>query len=105
MISNDIIKHNKYEKNSYNNLAYVALLEKDYQTAADMKLRKIILSPYDEEEFIDSQLFEQKILSIEISKEYANKRNIFYKEVKNRTSSIAYKIKDKPLWMENIKYD
>lgn len=103
----EILEINPYSSYSYNALAYAALMDGMYEEAIDYKLKVVEIEKYNMTEYsdfmdmigiIETTSDSEYICSLcDQGKERINK---LLKETKENTSDLAYKLRDKPVFIQ-----
>lgn len=108
-LAEDIIKIYPYSSQSYNVLAYGALMDGDYEKALNYKMKVLGLKKYNMMEYADLKEVTE-IIKGESDSEYTEaiceealqEMQTLLLQTEKNTSSIAYKLRDKPnfIWQD-----
>ena len=101
----EILEMYPYSSTSYNVLAYGALMDGDYSKTLEYKIKVLELEKYNMTEYADFKSITDTIQSMDSSsyvKEICEKgleeMEQLLKNMEENTSSIAYKLRDKPVF-------
>lgn len=104
MMALELTEMNEYNSQGYNTLAYIALMDGEYEAALDYKLKVLSIERFNMNEYAD---FENMVKTIEeqadgdeeivkVCELGSQKMNDLLEETKESVSSLAYKLRDKP---------
>lgn len=104
MMALELTEMNEYNSQGYNTLAYIALMDGEYEAALDYKLKVLSIERFNMNEYAD---FENMVKTIEeqaggdeeivkLCKLGIQEMNDLLEETKESVSPLAYKLRDKP---------
>lgn len=107
MQAKDILTLNPYSSYSYNVLAYSALMDSRFDEAINCKFKVVELKKYNMTEYRDFlnmlttiQMADDSEYTRSLCSEGNEKLNRLIKKTEDSTSDLAYKLRDKPVFME-----